>query len=391
MKFCLNIDWLAFYCLYELEGDFSQNSAEFGWINTKWSNLTRAIPEIGKDLQGDLHFRKCAYGTRQFKDLYHIYCGKEKLAELQLHPHSRILDKRGAIIKIENRRLYLEGFMPLVNCLIGAIGLQVQNLSRLDICADFRKFDFVSCRGFIEGVMNSTYRHVGRGFGAAYFAHGAEKVGKFSKGLLKYNGLSYGSNSSPVRAYLYNKTLELLTQTDKPYIRDVWVKAGLIDELVQWKTQDVWRLEISIKSEGMEIATPFEESHAISWNDVTRKEPTPDEMSLESLYFSFVHRKFRFIRNHDHITNVSREPVLELFGKDHAALYSCAPRKVTGSNRTERILIKSLWMMSQIYRGMDDEEEENRTKSLASKFAKANDLQDWLQRRRTEWDEPTYK
>lgn len=396
MNYTLNIDWLSFYCLYNGDGCFLKNSAELDWINSHWSNLVRFIPEGANDLHGEITFKKQAYGTRQFKDLFHVYIGKEKFAEIQLHPHSSVLNAHAAIVKIENRRLYMSSMFIDISMFMDSIGFEIVNLSRLDIAADFRKFDFVSCEGFIARVMSSEYRHIGRGTGAAYFVHGSVETEKGNKGLLKFNGLSYGSHSSPIRAYLYNKTLELLTQHDKPYIRDMWEDAGIINGAYDWRSQYVWRLEVSIKSEGMELkkSKSEEEPTRLSWETIRTRGNDPEVWNIENTYFSMLHRVFRFFRNADGITNVSRyakDHPLELFGPNRPHPFTCAPREVTGGNRTERIIVKSLWQMADTYRAMDDEENRERTQSLARDFAKANDLMDWLQDKRKTWETPMHK
>lgn len=397
MNYILNIDWLTLYCYYSGVQDFEPRSAVMEEINETFAELKRILPESSKDLCGSVAFRKQAYGTRQFRNLYHVYIGKEKFAEVQITPHSSILDPRSVMVKIENRRLYTDPKFIDINIFLKACKFSIQSISRIDIAADFRKFSFIECQSFIAGVMDSTYRHIGRGAGAAYFVHGSVKTKAGNQGLLKYNGLSYGANSSACRVYLYNKTLELISVKDKPWIRDVWTKAGLISDLYYWQKQDVWRLEVSIKSDGMEVKTPTAESHKIGYKDIEKRDFLPDEVNLETIYFSFIKRKFKFIRNRPGITNISREPILKLFGAERPTPLRPAPRNVTGGNRTERIVLKFLWQMCESYRALDNEDEQGRnltqelSHDLAGSLAKATDLMEWLRDKRKSWEIPNHK
>lgn len=396
MNYILNIDWLTLYCHYSGLDDFAPYSLVMEEINETFAALKRAIPESSADLSGAISFRKQAYGTRQFRNLYHVYIGKEKFAEVQMTPHSPILDPRSVMVKIENRRLYTEPKFIDINIFLKACKFSLQSISRIDLAADFRKFAFIDCGSFIAGVMDSTYRHIGRGAGAAYFVHGSVKTKAGNQGLLKYNGLSYGANSSACRVYLYNKTLELLSVKDKPWIRDAWTKAGLISDLYYWHKQDVWRLEVSIKTDGMKVKTPQKESYKISYNDIQTQNFDPQSVNLETIYFSFIKRKFKFIRNRPNIPNISREPVLQLFGAERPTPLSPAPRNVTGGNRTERIVLKFLWNMCEEYRALDNEDDQGRnltqelSHDLASSLAKATDLLPWLQERRKVWETPNH-
>ena len=63
---------------------------------------------------------------------------------------------------------------------------------------------------------------------------------------VNYTGLTFGTHSSDAHCYLYNKSFELLTQGDKPWIRERWSRMGL-------DVREVWRLEVSIKSGGLKF------------------------------------------------------------------------------------------------------------------------------------------
>ncbi|MBO5423688.1 MAG: hypothetical protein J6A06_07870, partial [Fibrobacteraceae bacterium] len=72
----------------------------------------------------------------------------------------------------------------------------------------------------------------------------------------EWNSLSWGSKTSAVTTKMYNKTLELHDpKTDsyaKPYIRQAWKIAGLVDDWQRVTKDDVpvnvWRVEFSLRS-----------------------------------------------------------------------------------------------------------------------------------------------
>ena len=123
--------------------------------------------------------------------------------------------------------------------------------------------------------------------------HGCEKADGRS-----WNSIKWGSASSPLSTKIYDKTLELKEASDKLYIKDSWVKAGLCDlQKVVYNYKDkktgieekrskmvivkagtkteeertideveevkVWRVEFSIKSEARNWIT-IDKQHVLS-------------------------------------------------------------------------------------------------------------------------------
>lgn len=356
MRYALSIDWLAFYC-----------TSSTGLLNEYRDYWT---------------YRHAEHGTRQFKQLVYVQLEGEEFAEVQQEPCSSILKNGSVIVKICNRFLYSRGLWYLVDKFLSDHDLHIQNLSRIDICADFNSFaNGLQPISLISGFLSSKYRHIGRGIGAAYFNHFAKREGKHSKSYLNYTGVGFGSKKSDCKAYLYNKSFELLTVKDKPHIRQLWRECGLICD----GSRDVWRLEISISSKGMRFKDKTTgEKYTISRSKVGENR----ELSL--IYFAFVRALFSFVVNRPNITNISREPRIELFNGEP---YIC--RSVLGSdsegNRTERILIRQLWQMSETYRGRAIVEDEGVSKQLAIELAQSCGLSDWLQEKKYSWDKPKRK
>lgn len=361
MKYCVSVDWLAMYCKLPIVG-FAETFSAFK-----------------HDCKRTWTIKAAEYGTRQFKFLHFLFLNGEEFAEVQSVPHSMILKKDSCIVRIVNRQLYTPTVFYDLQCFFDDLHIMPEGLSRCDLCADFNAFKDYDCVRFIKDFLASTIRHKGRGKGSAYFNHYAKNEFGISKSHVDYTGLAFGSRESDVRAYLYNKSWELLTVKDKPYIRDLWRAAGLN------VSKPVWRLEFSLHSK----ARKFKDKMTGKTKEITRDD-IADKHELQKLYLTFVHKYWAFIKNRANITNISREPTLNLFSLDCYYLHTCL-RDVSGGNRTERILIKQLWQMSETYRGYDCHTDEGVTKSIALALAEHTDLIDWLEKKTKVWEKPNRK
>lgn len=361
MCYGISIDWLSLLC----------DAADGSFVPKATSSYTSGRVR-------DWHYEKMAYGTRQFAELWKVSINKEEICEVQTKPYSSILKPYQVIVKFSNRLLYCSSLWWEVESFCEEHRLEIMQISRIDICADFHAFYKYECIPFITDFLAGKIRHKGRGKGAAYFFHKSENIMGYSRSRVNYTGLSFGSNESDVRAYLYNKTFELQTVKDKPYIRDFWRSIGL-------GAKDVWRLEVSIKSGGRKFKDKTtQDEHEIVPADLKERS------ELVGLFHTFERKYFAFIVNRAGITNISREPLIKLF--DGQPLYNhCVIRNVSAGNRTERILIKQLWQMSDTYRGEGEHSDEGITKLLATSLANATDLRDWLSKKKTTWHKPLTK
>lgn len=186
--------------------------------------------------------------TAMFKNVATIYIGSLPCAIIQYNPRSTKLDNRMMLIKLENRVLYSAGYVELLYDVMNALKVVYKGITRLDIaydCCAFKgnrspsKFinNFVSKRGI-------TAHNIRKKGSEEFTCHGTKPRG----GEAKINYIRFGSPQSKISAYIYNKTQELKEVKDKPWIRDAWKKAGIINS-----DKDVFRSEISIKAEGMDI------------------------------------------------------------------------------------------------------------------------------------------
>lgn len=356
MIYVLSIDWLSVYGVYDGDGD-------------TWHPVDDTM----------FSYKRENFGTRCFSVFHRVRMvnpegGWDEFAEVQSVPYSSILPPYAMIIRFVNRVLYMPNFWELVEHFLSGNKIDLRGISRIDICADFNQFATIDPRALIEGFAAKKYRHIGRGIGSLGFNHGVIN-GDYG---VRYTGLTFGTHSSDAHVYLYDKTFELLTQGDKPWIKERWKRVGL-------DIKHVWRLEVSIKAGGLK----FKDKTSKQIIEVGADMVAADE-GLDKIYHTFVKKLFSFIVNKPKISNITREPRLVLFDDkpayDRGSICNLSP-----GNRMERILIKSLWQMSDIYRGSRIWEGRTRAQSLASSLAAATGLWDWLHEKSVEWETPIHK
>lgn len=363
MIYTLSIDWLTIFCIYMGED--------------KWHPID----------SNKFSYKTESFGTRQFSRFVRVRRvnetgGFDEFAEVQADPYSlKILPAYAVMVRFTNRTLYLPNFWELADTFLQVNNLAANSISRIDICADFNQFATMDAKTLIEGFAAKKYRHIGRGVGALYFNHGLgveqDETGKQLKDYgVNYTGLSFGTHASNAHVYLYNKSFELLTQGDKPWIKDTWKNAGL-------DKRNVWRLEVSIKSGGLKFKD--KKSGKIVQIDVPS---VYDTAGLDKIYHTFVNRLFSFIRNKSKISNITREPRLVLF-EGKPAYDRGVIRNISSGNRMERILIKQLHQFADRYRGVYDAE--GISHQLAGRLAHATGLDDWYSNKINDWEKPIHK
>ena len=356
MIYVLSIDWLSIFCIYAGEGDI--------WSPVEGNGFT---------------YQKEDFGTRSFSRFHRVRLansegGTDEFAEVQSVPYSSILPPYAIIIRFVNRQLYAANFWELADAFLQQNRISCKGISRIDICADFNQFATMTAKALIEGFAAKTLRHIGRGVGALYFDH---KVTHGEYGV-NYTGLTFGTHASDAHVYLYNKSFELFTQGDKPWIRERWKRVGL-------DVREVWRLEVSIKSAGLKFRDKkTKQDITVGINEVY------DGDELDKVYHTFVKKLFAFIRNPMTGKNVTREPRIVLFDSrpayDRGSICNLSP-----GNRMERIMIKSLWQLSDRYRGYAMSEARETARNLAESLAASTGLYHWLEEKQQEWETPIHK
>ena len=275
---CINLDWLSVYCL-EPKG-VVMNAAYFKALG--WTVQERE------------------YGTPQYKEKFTLMNGRHPFLEIERNPYSLkqnggIFEPESCHIRLANRTLYQPQPVQQLTNFIVKYGYEYKGISRVDVCCDLKIFD----NGMMPQDLANKYMKdkIWKVHQSKIDAHSSDgddswripihlgAHGKETKTGRTWNSLKWGSPKSALSTKLYNKTLELETNTGKFYIKDTWVKAGLCDlqkvryEYRNPKTKeteirtkqvcvvpgtavgqeipiegakmiDIWRVEFSMNSEG---------------------------------------------------------------------------------------------------------------------------------------------
>lgn len=244
---CINLDWLSVYCL-EPKG-VVMNAAYYKKLG--WSVEERE------------------YGTPQYREKFTLMNGRHPFLEIERNPYSLkqnggIFEPESCHIRLANRTLYQPNPVQQLTNFIIKYGYEYKGISRVDVCCDLTIFDNGMkpqdlANKYIKDKIwkvhqshiapntddgDDTWRipiHLG--------AHGKEtKTGR------TWNSLKWGSPKSALSTKLYNKTLELETNTGKFYIKDTWVKAGLCDlQKVRYEYRNPKTKEIEIRSKQISV------------------------------------------------------------------------------------------------------------------------------------------
>ena len=237
MKRCINLDWLELYCLedsigYPHDADFfrragfSVNEREYG--TPVYQQMFTLLDEAGQPLIEVRRVPKSAIGQ-------------------QIHG---VLDPMACHIRLANRTCYFNSPVTFMQQFIERYGFHYQRISRIDICLDFIKFDYGDDPAvFMARYMSGRYAKINQ---ANIAAHGSDRWDGRT-----WQSVSWGDKKSMIGTKFYNKKLELSQVHDKPYIRQAWQAAGLVDDAMTLAIYDadgkatypdIWRVEFSIKS-----------------------------------------------------------------------------------------------------------------------------------------------
>lgn len=215
-KQIINIDWLA-YSAYGNVGE------------TTLFNRFKVIPK--------------EHGSQVFKNVASIVTTDtaEEVAQMQYNPRSSALKPNLVIVKLANRCLYEYDYIALIRTINEGLNLEYNSLSRLDICADFYTFEHCTPQELIRQFLQRKLRRFGK---SKYVLHGNQDKAQ------EYEYLRFGSPTSDVVCYLYNKSLEMREVKHKPYIVRQWAQLTYRYEDI-CPPPDVWRLEFRLNGDNI--------------------------------------------------------------------------------------------------------------------------------------------
>lgn len=240
MRRCVNLDWLEVYCIEPADG--SVRDADY-FREAGWRVVERP------------------YGTRQYQQMFTLVDDySNSVYEIRRAPFvsstkAMFIDPNGCHIRLSNRSCYSEFAIDNLRTFLAKHGYYCKRIYRLDVCLDFIKFDSGDDpQDFIRRYLKGIYTKINQ---ASLSAHGRDEWHGRS-----WNSLAWGQLKSDVQTKIYCKTLELAQVKDKPYIRQAWRAAGLIDDEITMLAHkadgtpykaDIWRVEFSIKSSGRKV------------------------------------------------------------------------------------------------------------------------------------------
>lgn len=235
MKRCVNIDWLECYCI-EDSINFPHDAEYFR--------------------KAGFSVKEREYGTPMYREMFTLYDHyDEPFVEIRRNPKSSNLDAGifspyAAHVRLSNRACYATEAARLMAEFLEQHGFWFQRISRIDLCYDFEYFDYGDDpKKFLDRFMRGRYSKINQ---ANISAHGLDQW----DGRL-WNSVSWGAPSSMVKTRFYNKTMELRQVHDKPYIRQAWQAAGLVDDMSTLERTrrdgtvykpEIWRVEFAVKS-----------------------------------------------------------------------------------------------------------------------------------------------
>lgn len=280
-----------------------------------------------------------SYYIRGFNFQKEVRCNGYVVAHIACQPRTEHLPFTAGAIKIDNSVLYVADWYFVLTDILAVLGWSPRKITRLDLCADFNYF--------IGGLLPSTFlRNYIRKQDASYIRIGSNKFcvyGCKDMHTTSYDSIRWGSRQNGVSVYMYNKTKELVEVKNKPYIRAVW-KANDLSS-----TTDVWRVEISITSQGLGLKSASDALlHTLFVDDLDSPEACRD------LFKVYASKFFRFLRT-DRTAKRKRDlkevPLLDL--QTDCPLRPIYQSSVTDSGHMEKIVFRKLLDMRSYLQSHD--------------------------------------
>lgn len=232
----ISIDWLEVFCKEPLGACLDANYYKaLGWSVTP------------RD-----------YGTPQYREMFYINDEHGKpFLEIRRNPYSLkseggIFDANDCHIRLSNRTCYMPKQIDMLRKFLLNNNYIYKGISRIDICSDQAVFDNGMnpqnlCNDFIKEKIWKVHQSA-----LSSHADDADDSTRYLQELIElfksydklhlsahgnghnfgrtWNSIKWGSPRSAISTKIYNKTLELQTESrEKLYIKDAWVKQGLCD------------------------------------------------------------------------------------------------------------------------------------------------------------------
>lgn len=312
------IDWLQIACT---------SMDEYGDVIKLPSEMTSP----NRDASGNHRF----YELIEPKEFTHGYLQHKSVvwrglivAHVSCQPRNEHVSRFRASLKMANATLYCGDWFFLLNDICAALYWTPEKITRCDLCADFNFFLGGLCPAtFMRKYVcknNASYIRVGSNDFAVY--------GSKTNTATSFNSIRWGSRQNGVSVYMYNKSKELAEKKNKPWIKNHWKNHDLSS------TKDVWRVEISINSEGCGLKSISSGLlHTLFIEDIA----TPD--MARRIFQTYASKYFRFKRTSPNIKHRKDLPDIPLLNLDEVLdLRPCTLSESSDSGRKEWSVIQSL-------------------------------------------------
>lgn len=310
------------------------------------------------------------YGTKNFEILEEVYLQGSLFCSVQRKPRSEIIKSHTAVIKFENSLLYFADAETIIATFLRECEIHLLSITRIDLAVDFKKFkNGLLPQSLIKGFMKEKFLKNGRG---KYTLIGSQK------NVLDVSYLRFGTKSSDVNVYLYNKSLEMKEKVYKPYIAERW------KQLEGSPLQDVWRLEFSLTAKATTfIDEQTGEIQTITLNTFSNTKQQKEIISaLEKRYF-----EFKINDGQKNKTRMKRLLLLDLEQTTFTNRYLPAGSDIY---KRDKILMKNLYTLDKEHRDIPNYLIEAKT-DLIDFMTQNQTLKEYYDNKVLQWDKTAFR
>ena len=310
------------------------------------------------------------YGTKNFEILEEVYLQGSLFCSVQRKPRSEIIKSHTAVIKFENSLLYFADAETIIATFLRECEIHLLSITRIDLAVDFKKFkNGLLPQSLIKGFMKEKFLKNGRG---RYTLIGSQK------NVLDVSYLRFGTKSSDVNVYLYNKSLEMKEKVYKPYIAERW------NQLEGSPLQDVWRLEFSLTAKATTfIDEQTGEIQTITLNTFSNTKQQKEIISaLEKRYF-----EFKVNDGQKNKTRMKRLLLLDLEQTTFTNRYLPAGSDIY---KRDKILMKNLYTLDKEHRDIPNYLIEAKT-DLIDFMTQNQTLKEYYDNKVLQWDKTVFR
>lgn len=211
-------------------------SAILSTFNPMNNDFTEAPEKLEYD-SGNIILNKLKFSANGFKYGYEIIFRKKPFALVHVCPTSDLIFANNQMkFELKNNVHYEIGWCSELEYFLNAMGWKVDNTSRVDIALDIDKRHFLK---IMNMVLEQKIQYTGKA-----------QIQWFTNGKLDLQGCDIGKRSSDKWVTIYNKSKEL-EHSNKFYIRDTWVRAGMNIERVD-------RMELKLRNNAIKEIVGFD-------------------------------------------------------------------------------------------------------------------------------------